>query len=1090
MKNIIRTNLLLVLLFVAKSAVSNNVISFEGTAVPTNITVSNGTLSLSDYKSKLGDKSLKWDRQSNSIITINRPDRLSAASQKSAGGFSLWIYNSIKSDSSIDFAFLDENNTEKCSISFQLAYTGWRRITVRFREDMSYTRPYTILSKMLIKSPTADNSPIYIDYLEFLTDIPWDRCSDFQYMVNQTNDKTHNFLEVRNTPAPAPEAMSDEQRKATAQIEERLNLWYLGTNKYNSDPIFSKRLSGLNAYIKRAKDKTGSLNLIKQSDGTIKGVGLFPVTEYGKVVDNVSLTTFRTINETYLLQLAYDYKYNNQLSSLNMVKDILNWYSDQGWADGSALGAIRFEMLRSAGFFHSIFLVKDALTDSEYEYATQALYWYALTGKIYLTENETGTTADELRTLAIPKLIYALSIKDESGKNTALQSLQSYLQDAYSFAPGFRGVLKPDYSGYHHHGVYNSAYYPEALYVGCLLYYLLDGTPYALGPDVYNNLKNALLTFRFFSGEYNVPASTTGRLPIQQTIVQTLLPAFAYLGLNNQDQELRSAFKRLWKPNEEPVLSYIQKVSTHIAFTSTLGELELLLDFNTKTGGAEENPSGTLFMPYSGLLVARKPNWHIAAKGFSKYIWDYESSSTENLYGRYLSYGHIEYTDLANGKSSYNAAHADWNWSHIPGTTSKYLSLENLNYNATNGKHRNFSDHTFLGGIALNSNIAMFTNQIHDNAFDNSFYANKSVFVFGNYIYCMGSDIQTTDKTTPVYTTLFQNIILPEETLKVNDAIYQLIFPEQVNTKSSSRSVIVTPGTEEPTSGFLNPNIKDNYGNWYFVYDGLAKFKGTPNMVVNYIDHGTPINKTKYNYGMLIKPVNGEEDYYKRNNPIQVISQNSKAHIIYNENERVVAMSVFDSSTPLDIHNIHSVSKPMLVMLRKNIDNTFLLAFSDPDMNRGSAMNSDEISNNIAKEESKKSSINVVLNGSFNLVNGDKDIEAVLKDGKTIITYPYACDGQTYKAILKATTQSSQSTASSKNTDDLYINIIHDNLKIGSKQQSSFNFNLVDIYGKTIKKGRSDSEIVMPLKSIPPGVIVICAEAGTEVKTMKILNTN
>ena len=56
--------------------------------------------------------------------------------------------------------------------------------------------------------------------------------------------------------------------------------------------------------------------------------------------------------------------------------------------------------------------------------------------------------------------------------------------------------------------------------------------------------------------------------------------------------------------------------------------------------------TGTLFMPYSGLLVAKDSLFHFNIKGFSRYIWDFESSATENTKGRYLAYGQIEYFDL------------------------------------------------------------------------------------------------------------------------------------------------------------------------------------------------------------------------------------------------------------------------------------------------------------------------------------------------------------------------------------------------------------------------------------------------------------
>lgn len=69
---------------------------------------------------------------------------------------------------------------------------------------------------------------------------------------------------------------------------------------------------------------------------------------------------------------------------------------------------------------------------------------------------------------------------------------------------------------------------------------------------------------------------------------------------------------------------------------------------------AEANPVGTVYMPYSGLLIARQNNWLVSIKGFSQYIWDFEGSTSENLYGRYLSYDHVEYSDLVNHYRSFD----------------------------------------------------------------------------------------------------------------------------------------------------------------------------------------------------------------------------------------------------------------------------------------------------------------------------------------------------------------------------------------------------------------------------------------------------
>lgn len=132
--------------------------------------------------------------------------------------------------------------------------------------------------------------------------------------------------------------------------------------------------------------------------------------------------------------------------------------------------------------------------------------------------------------------------------------------------------------------------------------------------------------------------------------METLLPAFAYVALSKKepDKELTAAFKRIIETEEyqQAITKYIRNVNSNLAYTSTIGEIELLTKLASISTPKEKAVAGSLFMPYSGLLVAKDSLLHFNIKGFSRYIWDFESSATENTKGRYLSYGQIEYFDL------------------------------------------------------------------------------------------------------------------------------------------------------------------------------------------------------------------------------------------------------------------------------------------------------------------------------------------------------------------------------------------------------------------------------------------------------------
>ena len=139
--------------------------SFEDSSVPSNFNVNIGSISISGQKYKLGKQSLQWDWKSGSTLTINQPDGLTSVSTTNSGGFTCWIYNTTISNNKIQFSFYNNSGTEKCKLSFNLNFSGWRYICSRFTEDMEHDR--STLSYIKIFAPQSGNGSLYFDYLEF-----------------------------------------------------------------------------------------------------------------------------------------------------------------------------------------------------------------------------------------------------------------------------------------------------------------------------------------------------------------------------------------------------------------------------------------------------------------------------------------------------------------------------------------------------------------------------------------------------------------------------------------------------------------------------------------------------------------------------------------------------------------------------------------------------------------------------------------------------------------------------------------------------------------------------------------------------------
>ena len=898
--------------------------SFEDGLVPTNWTASLGTLQTSTTKYKLGTKSLKWDWKANDVLSALNPIGLSTASSAGGGGILLWIYNTTASTQPLVFTFYNSTGVQKCSKSFNLNFQGWRCFTSGFASDMGHDK--SKLSTMSVTAPGTGIGTIYFDYLEFQTSVDWSRISDTQYAVAQSSVMC-NFLAAYNaniSPAANPSAT---QLAGADSVTARLENWELGTGAYKSSSVLNSRKNSITKWITNAQSYYSKLNLTPQSDGTVLGNGVFQDAAPG-LIDGLTVSKFEDIYSNLPIQLALDYRLNGTIASKNALINVFDYVNDQGWAGGSGLGSLYFQNIsRTCGYLNSVFMMRNALDPARLQREINTVKWYSLFGDVLIPVLRDPRAVDNMRSVLIGKFVYALMQTDPQLKVAALSALSSYCNQVFLPTGGYLDCFKPDFTGYSHGGVYMAAYYGEALYEACLSYYLLHDTSYALSDAVYQQLKNSLLTYRIMAANYNVPMSVNGRFPVGSDFGKVILPAFAYLALSKSspDTELLGAFGAWWQPSTNSVLSsYISRVSTDITYRSSLGEIELCLKAASLGVPAEPAQHKQLYLPFAGLLISRNQVNHISVKGFSKYCWDYESGTpSDNLYGRYLNYGHIEYTSLADGRKNDAASDPSWDWSRIPGTTVEHLDSAALVYTSSM-PYRNFSDSPYLGGIALNDSTSMFSMKLHDNTFDKSFYANKSVFCFGNTLVCLGSDIRNTSTTNQTETTLFQQLMLSGETMKVNNTACTI-----------------------SQSGFVNPVINDNIGNCYIVKDGTVDMVKNGNLFTSYINHGkTPTNKT-YEYYMLLKPTTAQVTKYSNvtTTPLTIVRKDSVAHIVMQKEQNVTAYAIFNPTVNLNDTYIIQVNAPSLVMIKNLAQGAIALKVSDPDMHRQSAAGSDALSN-------------------------------------------------------------------------------------------------------------------------------------------------
>ena len=482
---------------------------------------------------------------------------------------------------------------------------------------------------------------------------------------------------------------------------------------------------------------------------------------------------------------------------------LFDYIKDQGFAKGSGLGTLEHQMLTAHGFMHASFLMRKELAETgRLSDIIDTMKWYSDFGEVYQDEFEyKGTSADRMRTTMIFRLLTVLSMPQNTNiqkksKIRDAEAMKRWFDNVLSVNEGFSGVIKPDFTGFHHDMIYAGAYIPSALHTSSLISYLLDGTKdFSLAPLSKSNLKNALQVLATLAAKYSVPPSVNGRYPKYNSAeLGKHLSAFAYtavkapsimpngyLGGVSLHKKETGEFLRLF---DFPVTTCPAKLNVcsgkigSIVFLNSLGAAELLESIKLKslnTAGIvpSKPPHGNWAKNYAALSIHRRANWSVTVKGFNKHVFAYEGypHSHENEYGMYGSYGAML---IANDEVSLTSKDVNngWDWRKIPGTTAIGMSYEDLK-RVTGWRYSN--PKALAGGVTMqasrspshaNGAFGMDFSQptmkipLNHPLQGARFQFKKSVFFFDDVIVSLGSDISSLS-SQPVHTTLFQDIVKP-----------------------------------------------------------------------------------------------------------------------------------------------------------------------------------------------------------------------------------------------------------------------------------------------------------------------------------------
>ncbi|MEF3304525.1 chondroitinase family polysaccharide lyase [Paenibacillus sp. GYB003] len=987
-----------------------NAESFEGDGVPGEWTFEGeGCLRLSGKHYKHGRRSLEWQWGRGGKLVVRSPDHLREAGESRGGGIRIWIYNEKAIDGALTFRFGSEAELAlgrpRYVFDVRIRFTGWRGVNVHFREDAAASgdrtqADETPLAAMEIVPPAnAESGAVFFDVVEFVEHIPASRSSDDQipFLRQKTNGGKggswdRSFYYSRRQPRlPLPDSITPEQIRAFATIARRMEEWVYGRDPDLSREPLRIRHEALQQFIRRGVGKFDELRLRRDDNGYMTGVPLFSSRsahgpEFGTAV-----------SRKIFLPLVLDCKMNGNAESGKKALDLFDHFHDQGWAAGSGLETLDHETNRNCGYFHAFFLMREELRASgRLEREMAAVHWFLNVGKTYGVPgvDYTETTADEVRTRFVYKLQYVLAMDDTPEKVRHMEGLLAWMNHALAVAPGYAGTIKRDYMGFHHRGVYMSAYAPNAYHTAALIAYLLHGTPFALASESVGNVKQALLTLRTVTNKYDVPVGISGRFPTQGGITNEILPAYAYMAIAGDpvDTEMAGAFMRLWEPESVYLKEKLfpEASSDGVQYIDTIGGLQLMLELADRGFAAEKSPEGFWVKPSSALAVLRRGDWMVSTKGWSQYVFDFEAhgprqagsvhkfTEGENVYGRYISYGAMQIFasgSPVNAPDSGYAPDEGWDWRRWPGTTAKRVPLEEMKVGRGgsasgmfNEHTRSFSDETFAGGVSCEDRDGLFAMKLHDTVFDRSFRAIKSYFYFGDEIVALGSNIRCADAERRVETTLFQCRLPDPHT------------PVVVQSERIAQLPYIWPNASGGPVRFTDP-----CGNGYVVADasklhierdvqhsidhrGVEATSGE--YAVAWIDHGPVPEDGEYEYAVLVQTTPERLAAYANDVPYRVVRKDEAAHIVEHTVMQAFGYAVFDETVRLPDGPLRMASAPIAAFVKRS-GGGLIVSVADPDLRLPKLANQ-RMDDRTAWTESEPAKVAVELRGRWSIVRQTK----------------------------------------------------------------------------------------------------------------------
>ncbi|MCY4298903.1 MAG: chondroitinase family polysaccharide lyase [Flavobacteriaceae bacterium] len=815
-------------------------------------------------------------------------------------GFHLWIYNPQSlTDKTLGISIAANGFNKR--IEFGLDYKGWRTCYIQFSEmpDGGEAEEGTIV----ITPPKGIESGWFVfDRLE-IGGLTRHTMADHQlsYSQNRNHWVSQFWWEQAGKPDVSEEPSEDE-KAIFATIVKNIKLKSLGWSLHVNDWIHDEErvLMTNKAQTEKAKVKAkrirseakahyDALGLIRNEKGIFGPNIAAPFTKATLYENDIK---WGELERKIFPSVVLDYNYYGDHESRERVLNLLDWFESQGVVSGHSFGSLSHIGYGTRNLAITLLLIRDLLEETDrLDRWVDTLKWLSGFAQCYVEPKRTGAVGDA-GTYVMARLISVLMQSDSKEKLRDFKSFMKWLDSALSQSDGTQGIIKHDYSFYHH-ALMLYGYWATNVAQFYKVIAAFKGTPYANGISAKNLRQNLIVANRMYRGA-TIPFHLRGRY-------------FKPLGGN-----------RLFGALEKLALDNNGELDMELASTWLNSRLDEKIPPEFK--GIDPYNRYHQVANWAGISTHSIPGATVTVTGVSTNIMNWDGGdgrkfSRYNRYGSMYIHGKPQGTSFSTEDCGY--VDQGWDWSRLPGVTSLYLSNPELK-EATK-RTSGYGDHRgFTGGVSLEAN-GIYGYRISE-ARDNKWNGSKSYFFFDDRIVCLGSGLQSEHQDLNLETILFQ-LHIPSTT----DAIH-------VNGEKLSQF---------PYSGqFQSDGIKlvDTQGHGYYLAEGndplVVRKQHQTNgdsfgkvhsgdFALAWIDHGQKPENTQYEYMIQLNNPVSNLDY-------TVLRQDNTAHVVRDEISGVVGYVIFQPTEDLP-GPLTGCSRPGLVMVKPE-GNNLKVSFSDPDL--------------------------------------------------------------------------------------------------------------------------------------------------------------